>query len=193
MNTRSIVVAAVLSFCLSGLTYSQSIIKLNPLSLVQGTFSASFEKTLTERRSFLINADYHSERDFTDRYTGIGLNAEYRFYGIIPSLSKPAPEGFFAGPTAGIRLIRYVDITDPEFNESYQVLQVGGVAGYQWLPKSKDGVQRFSVEGSIGLLAGFSVGSDAAGFDEDFGLGSRFNSGIVPVLSISVGYVFGRK
>lgn len=195
---KTFFLSLVFSLVMGSVVYSQSrsVIKINPISLAQGTFSASFERAFSVNRSFQINFDYHRERYFEDRYTGLGITGEYRFYGIIPGLvtaDQTAPDGFFAGPAAGFRSIRYVDSFDPDFTESYQIFQVGGVAGYQWLPKSKDGVQRFSLEGSIGLLAALSFGEDTDLFGMDFGLGSRFNSGFIPTFSLSVGYAFGRK
>ena len=175
-----------------------NIIKYNAGALLETTFSAGIERAINNKHSFQVNVDYHTEKDMDflggDRYSGLGIGGEYRLYGLIPALSKeenPVLNGLFFGPSLAYRKVTYksLDRSDP-FDESISLLQFGGVAGYQFRPKS---VPRLSFEASLACLASLSFGEDAETWGEDMGIGPRFNSGIVPVFSLSIGYAFGSK
>jgi hypothetical protein len=171
----------------------QNVVKYNAGALTEKTFSIGFERALSDRNSLQLTVDYHTEKDKDvrdgDRYNGIGLSGEYRFYGVFPKQDKPVLNGLFAGPSVAYRSIAYksLDRSDP-FDERFNVVQAGVVAGYQWLSKSG-----FTAEASIAGMAGVSFSEDGTYFGDYFGIGPRFDSGIVPVFSLSVGYAFGKK
>lgn len=174
-----------------------NIVKYNLGALLERTFSAGFERAVSPKNSIQITLDYHTEKDRDylggDRYTGVGLSGEYRIYGLIPALKtgdETVLNGVFFGPSAAYRRITYKsrDRKDP-FDERFSVVQLGGVAGYQYRPRN---LPQLSAEASLGLMLGFASGEDVEGFGEEFGIGTRFNSGFVPVFSLNIGYAFGR-
>lgn len=190
-------IAALLMLGLAHAVHAQTnVIKIQPLSLINSTLSMGYEHKLSDTRSFQLNADYASETDFGFRSTWLGLSAEYRIYGLIEKLTsngQVAPEGFFVAPTAGVRFFKDVDLDDPgsQYTERYNFIQLGALAGYQWLPTMKNGKKPLALEGSLGLLGGFMLTGNADDYS-DYALGSRFGIGVVPVLNISVGYAFGQ-
>ncbi|MGV3603014.1 MAG: hypothetical protein ACO1N1_17490 [Dyadobacter fermentans] len=197
---KTVIPGLLMALLSIGVSFAQTdfpnIVKYNAGALLETTFSAGFERAINDKHSFQVNVDYHTEKDMDflggDRYSGLGISGEYRLYGLIPALKtddKPVLNGLFFGPSLAYRKITYksLDRSDP-FDESISLVQLGGVAGYQYRPKS---VPRLSLEASLALLASLSFGEDADTWGEDMGIGVRFNSGIVPVFSLSVGYAFG--
>jgi hypothetical protein len=195
MNIKFLLAAILTSFTLT--TQAQSnVIKIQPLALINSTLSVGYEHKLTDSRSFQINADYASETDFGFRSTWLGISAEYRLYGLIDALKtngQICPEGFFVAPTAGVRFFKDVDLDSPNssYTERYNFIQLGALAGYQWLPNLKNGKKKLTLEGSVGLLGGFMLTGKASNYS-DYALGSRFGIGLIPALNISVGYAFGQ-
>ncbi|GAB4025616.1 hypothetical protein [Spirosoma koreense] len=148
----------------------QSIIKYAPLT------SFGYEKVLPNNRSIYAGLSLYSVNSFYTRVTAIGFKGEYRFYGLVKSSPKRAPEGFWVAPTA---LFWNVTVRDLDFfgdtdSESAFVVQLGAIAGYQWVFNRK-----ISLEPAFGLSL-TAVGS---------GTESALGAGIVPLLALRVGYV----
>jgi hypothetical protein len=189
----------ILSFVylLSFSAFSQSsIVKFQPLPLINSTFSLGFEQKINNSTSIQVNVDYATEKDFGFKSTWFGIGAEYRIYGLIPALKTPntdAPAGFFVAPTLGLRFFKDVDEEDPDpaFDEKYGFLHIGALAGYQYLPKFKNGKSPLALEASVGLLGGLMTKGEKEDY-EDYTLWPRFNVGLVPTFNISVGFAFGK-
>ncbi|GAB3504504.1 hypothetical protein GCM10027341_34900 [Spirosoma knui] len=150
----------------------QSIIKYAPLT------NFGYERVLANNRSIYAGISLYSVNAYVTRVTAIGLKGEYRFYGLIKSSPKQAPEGFWVAPTA---LLWNVTVKESGFfsygdsySESVFVSQLGGIAGYQWVFNRK-----ISLEPALGL----SVTAVGGGTDSILG------AGVVPLLALRVGYV----
>lgn len=189
----------ILSFVLLGslTTFAQSsIVKLHPVPLANRTFSIGFEQKVKASSAIQANVDYATESSFGFTSTWFGIGAEYRIYDLVPALKIPgtsAPTGFFVAPTIGMRFFKDVDKDDPDpaFDEKYSFLNLGALAGYQYLPKFKTGKTPLALEASFGLLAGLMTNGEKEDY-EDYQLWPRFEVGIVPTFNISVGFAFGK-
>lgn len=159
-------------FCLlaaAPLSAQDQIIKTNPLGLAFGNFNAVYEKALNESSSVSVGASYLYSFLGTD-VSGFGVNGEYRFY--ITNQTKPAPEGFYAGPSIGFR-----SFSESDTDASLSVLGIGGTIGYQWIWKS-------NVTLELGAGPQYSIIVAEGDTSEDF-------SGFLPRLVFAVGYAFG--
>ena len=158
-----------------GLSTQQSfaqdqIIKTNPLGLAFGNFNATYEKALNEQSSIGVGASYLYSLLGTD-VNGFGVNGEYRFY--ITNATKPAPEGFYAGPSIGFRTF-----SEKETDSGVSILGIGGTIGYQWVWDS-------GVTLELGAGPQYSIiASKDDTTEADF-------SGFLPRLVFAVGYAFG--
>lgn len=164
---------AVLLFSLLSVQQASAqdqIIKTNPLGLAFGNFNAIYEKALNEKSSISVGASYLYSFLGTD-VTGFGFNGEWRYY--ITNEKKPAPEGFYAGPSLGFR-----NFSVRDEDGSVSVVGIGGTVGYQWVWDS-------GVTLDLGAGPQYSIivaeGDDTT---EDF-------SGFLPRLFFAVGYAFG--
>lgn len=146
------------------------IVKYSP------SLNVGYEKVLQEKRSVYVGASLFSAAGLS----AVGVKGEYRFY---LSNSKQAPKGFFVAPTA---LLWYVNsrVLDDAFNSlgageksvSGAYVQVGGIAGHQWIIKNK-----FSIEPCFGLSVGTNLGGEP--------LGGIFSGMVLPLVALRVGYV----
>lgn len=173
-----------------------SIVKLQPLPLVNSTLSLGFEQKVASAASLQLNLDYLGEKDFGFKDSWLGIGLEYRMYNLVSALAAPeaeAPQGFFVAPTLGIRFFKSIDEDDPdsEFTEKYNFANLGAIAGYQWLPDLGNGKRPLALEGSVGLLGGFMLKGEKFDY-EDYQIWPRFNLGLVPVINVSVGFAFGK-
>nr|WP_295927763.1 hypothetical protein [uncultured Dyadobacter sp.] len=193
---KKVVLLTFLAVC-SFAAYSQtSIVKLQPIPLVNSTLSLGFEQKIARSTSLQLNVDYLREKDFGFKDSWLGIGLEYRIYNLVSALATPetqAPHGFFVAPTLGIRFFKSIDEDDPdsEFTEKYNFANLGALAGYQWLPKLGDGKRPLALEGSVGLLGGFMLKGEKFDY-EDYQIWPRFNLGLVPVINVSVGFAFGK-
>ncbi len=147
-----------LLFLLSTSGYAQrTIIKYAPLT------SFGVERVLSDKKSIYGGVTIGSLGSF-------GIKGEYRFYGLIKSSPKVAPEGFWVAPTAAFGSI----VFDEFDRERIFVAQAGGIAGYQWVFNKK-----ISFEPALGIGATLIGGSSFLG-----GLGV-----VTPLFALRVGYV----
>lgn len=171
-----------------------NVVKFYPSALTDNIFSVGFEHKLSGNSSIQLNFDYASETDVGFKSRWSGFSGEYRIYGLIPAVNEiKVPEGFFVAPTVALRFFKDIDLDDPgsEYTEHYNFVQAGASAGYQWLPQFKNGKKPLALEASVGLLAGFMVKGDSEDF-EDYTLGQRFKTGLVPTFNVGVGFAFGK-
>jgi len=187
----------LLLLALSGISIAQSsIVKFNPIPLVNSTLSLGFEQKVAQASSLQFSFDYATEKDFGFKSTWLGIGAEYRIYNLIQALSlqgSEAPAGLFVAPTLGIRFFKDVDENnpDPAFDEKYSFVNVGALAGYQWLPRFKNGKSPLALEASVGLLVGFMTKGEKYDY-EDYAIWPRFSVGVVPTFNIGIGFAFGK-
>jgi hypothetical protein len=164
---------AVLSamMCLAFATANaQSVIKVNPIGLAFGSINADYEKFLNDKTSFQIGANFISRKIDDVRYTGFGVQAQYRWY-----LTKnDRPKGLFVGPTAAFNFVGYDD-NFAEESDNYSFLAIGGLIGYQWVFG-----ENFTFEAGIGPNFGIPF-SDV---DDD-----AFGTGVYPQISLALGYI----
>jgi hypothetical protein len=145
------------SFCFLSLSFGQNqVIKMNPLGFAFGFFNVRYEKALNDKTSFQIGGNFYSRKFDEVKTTGFGLDAEYRFY--ITNRKKPAPEGFYIGPTIGFDFNKTKD-TDTKDGATFSLFGIGATVGYQWIWDSG-----FALELGMGpqysILAGKGDGLD---------------------------------
>lgn len=157
----------------ANLSFAQDqIVKTNPLGLAFGNFNAIYEKALNEKSSVSAGASYLYRLLGTD-VTGFGLNTEYRYY--ITNATKPAPAGFYVGPSFGFR-----NFSEKNVDGSISLIGIGGTIGYQWVWDS-------GVSLDLGAGPQYSIIiAESDGSTEDF-------SGFLPRLVFAIGYAFGDK
>ena len=139
----------------------RSIIKYAPLS------SFGYEHVLGNNHSIYAGLSLYS---LGFGVSAIGVKGEYRFYGLVKSSPKQAPEGLWVAPT----VLLWNVSSSIDGTESVFIAQVGAIAGYQWIFNNK-----ISLEPALGLsLTAVGSGSD-----------SSLGAGIVPLFALRVGYV----
>ncbi len=102
----------------------------NPLGLIGATLPLHFEMNLNEGAAAAINATptFYGVTDWST--FGILLGGEYNFY-----FQKHAPNGWFAGPGAGI-VFESVNFNDPTLGKSSASIlgyNINGHGGYRWI------------------------------------------------------------
>jgi hypothetical protein len=120
----------------SGFTQSneKNILKINPLGIIFGSGSFSYERAIGSKSSFEINASFGIYTYREIKYTSFGIGADYRFY---LSKMKEAPKGFHIGPGAG--LVFGNAKLNPRFGELENAVTgyiVNGTFGHQWIFKN---------------------------------------------------------
>ncbi len=162
--------------------YTQSnqknILKINPLGIIFGSGSFSYERAIGANSSFEINSSFgiYSYREI--KYTSFGIGADYRFYLFK---MKEAPKGFHIGPGAG--LVFGNAKLNPIYGELEDAITgyiVNGTLGHQWIFKNK-----LSIDIAAGAQYVKYNFKDKAGiyFGEAY-------SGVLPALILSIGYAF---
>lgn len=163
-------VLIVLFFMVLTAANAQSVIKINPLGLAFGSINADFEKFINEKNSFQIGANFITRKIDEVRYTGFGVQAQYRWY----LTNNDRPKGLFVGPTAAFNFVAYDD-NYYETSDNYAFLAVGGLIGYQWVFG-----ENFTFEAGIGPNFGIPFND----VDDD-----AFGTGIYPQISLALGYI----
>jgi len=180
---KLLVVFAIVLFGMSSMKAQEAtgIVKVNPIGFIFGVFNATYEKPLNEKSSISLGANFYNWKNLN--LSGMGLNAEYRFYF---SNNSDAPHGMFAAPVLSLGSLSYdmpetVDYnyetgeatTKKAHKETLMSFGGGVKAGHQWIWDS-----------GIALDLYFGYGYRAAKFD------SHDYSGGYPMLGLALGYVF---
>ncbi len=156
----------------------KNILKINPLGIIVGSGSFSYERAIGPKSSFEINSSFGIYTYLEIKYTSFGLGADYRFY---LSKMKEAPKGFHIGPGAGLVF------GNAKFNPRFGDLEnavtgyiVNATFGHQWIFKNN-----LSVDIAAGAQYLEYNFKDKAGvyFIEAY-------SGVLPALILSLGYAF---
>ncbi len=160
-----------------------NVVKLNPLGAFFGAANLSYERALSEKSSVVISPSFGFFKTGGFKYTTYGIGGEYRFYF---SKSKTAPSGMYAGPGAGVTF-GTAKISD-EFNngEEAEKTNVTGfnaraIIGHQWIWGSGF---TLDLNGGIQYL-NLKFKDETGSF-----AGSEAFSGILPSLSVAIGYNF---
>ena len=152
-------------FCMHA---QDQIIKTNPLGLAFGNFNATYEKTINEKSSFLVSANY-TYRIFGVDVSTFGFGGAYRFY--FSHAKKQVPEGFYINPQANFN---FGNADDDNFN----TFGIGAEIGYQWIWDS-------------GVVLDLGIGPSyitLSGDIEDIDFDNT--SGILPTATLAIGYSF---
>lgn len=172
MKVKFLTLLSVLTLCAAlNSAKAQGIIKLNPIGLAFGSLNAGYETFLSNKSSLYVGASYYSRGLLGVRYTGVGLDGQYRIY----LSDNERPKGLYVAPAVSVGFIGFKDDTDEKFN--YTLVRLGGIIGYQWVFS-----QKFTVEVGIGPSYGFITGD----FDDDTEV---FGDGVLPIGILSLGYI----
>lgn len=153
---------------------NSNVIKVNPLGLIFGNASVSFERVINPKSAFQVNLLFGSRTFYsTQKYVNFGAGVDYRFY---LSKNQEAPRGVYVSPGLGFNSTKVTSGGDT-FKGSGLIAK--GVLGNQWV---------FKNQFVIDLFAGASYY-----FNGDLGANgvsySKF-SGTIPVLGVGIGYNF---
>lgn len=149
----------------------KNVIKVNPLGLLFGSASVSYERVLTPKSAFQVNALY-GNLSFSDfSYSSFGAGVDYRIY---LSKTKEAPVGFYVSPGLAYNNLTFAVLSDKATVSSFALK---GLAGYQWVWGGFD----------LDLFGGFnySFGGNVSLNGSNYGV-----SGFGPALGVSIGYAF---
>ncbi len=171
MKRFLIIVFAVCVVFLANAQEFTHVFKVSPIGMLFGHFSGTYEKVVTEKSSFLINANYIN-RTFLGVHTISGGGAvNYRYY---LGSEKLAPIGFYLSP--GFSYSNYSIGQDVLNASSFAFSAVGG---YQW-------VWNFGLSLDLNIGFQYAVSNDAT--VSTINLGSF--SGVVPKFGVSLGWAF---
>ena len=152
-----------------------NVVRINPLGALVGLGSVSYERAFSDKSSFVISPTFGFFKSDGDQLSLFGVAAEYRYY-----FTGLAPEGTYLAPGVGGIFGRIKN----DFNERADVrgLNAKIVVGHQWIWKGGFSLDLNAGISYINLKA--KEGSSSS-FDNSESL-----NGILPALSIGVGYNF---
>lgn len=141
------------------------VIKANPFALAFGNFNLTYEKVVKPKASLLFSGNYMYKLLGED-VKAAGIGAGYRYY--VTHRKTDVPSGFWITPQAGLGFGK----ADGSF---ITTISVGAEVGYQWAMKSG-----FTVDLGIGPNYSIIAGDTTL----------ETTSGIVPSLTLAIGYAF---
>lgn len=156
----------------------KNVVKVNPFGLLFGTIPLQYERVLGPKSSVGADVSFMSYSaslgSETVSYTGFGFEGKYK---ISLSSKKEMPRGWYVAPLAGYSTASAKTSTK---TGSFNILNFGGVAGYQWVfGKSDSG---FALDLNLGAnYLDLSTSGDASGVSL---------KGILPRLGLGIGYAF---
>jgi len=120
-------------------TNKEAVFSIDPIDLLfEGRISAVYEKKLSAKNSFTVNASFW---DYDRNSSAFGVGASYRWYFDLFEEGKSSFNGLSVGP----RLDGY--FWNRRYNEpskkdnSYSTLAVGGEVNYKWVFNDKWSVE----------------------------------------------------
>lgn len=174
--------AAIFLFSTAAFAQSEvlpNVVKINPLGAIFGAASLGYERALNEKSSIVILPSFGFLKSGGFKYTTIGLGAEYRIY-----FTGSAPRGTYVAPGASAQFgTAKIDNGDGSGDSKTNIsgFTVKAIIGHQWIWRSK-----FVLDLNGGIQYINLSFKDKSG---DFA-GANALSGIVPALSVSIGYNF---
>jgi hypothetical protein len=106
-------------------TNVDQFISANPLALAFSSLGAHYEFNLNKEAAIAINANMYFWGITGWSTFGMGVGGEYNFY-----FQKHAPNGWFAGPGAGIQ---YLSATYNNVSSGTVGFNINGHGGYRWI------------------------------------------------------------
>ena len=156
-----------------------NVIKVNPLGFLIGSANLGYEHALSEQSSIVILPSFGMLKSGGFKYSDYGLGAEYRIY-----FTGSAPKGTYVAPGASALFgTAKVDYSDGSSASKTNISGFSGkaVIGHQWIWNSG-----FVLDLNGGIQYTSFTFKDKTG---DFAGQAAF-SGILPALSVSIGYNF---
>jgi hypothetical protein len=152
-----------------------NVVKVNPLGLLFGQASISYERALDEKNAVQVTPTFGFLSVGGVKYSTLGLSAEYRYY---LSNSKTAPQGFYVSPGVGFASVKVKETGGASFTGS--AFSVKALIGNQWTWESGFALDLF---GGVNYVGGGKV-KGTGGVEY-----TKF-SGVLPALGVSLGYNF---
>jgi len=175
--------AAIFLFSTAAFAQSEvlpNVVKINPLGALLGAASLGYERALSEKSSVVILPSFGFLKSGNFKYTTIGIGAEYRIY-----FTGTAPRGTYVAPGASAQFgtAKFEDDGSGSGDSKTNIsgFTVKAIIGHQWIWRSK-----FVLDLNGGLQYINLNFKDKSG---DFA-GANALSGILPALSVSLGYNF---
>jgi len=112
-------------------TSKDKVVSVDPLDLlIDGRINATFEKKLSPKNSFTVNATYWGY----DKYaTAFGLGASYRWYFDLFEEGKSSLNGLSVGPRLDFFFWNR-SYNNPSLEDvTYSTLAIGGEVNYKWV------------------------------------------------------------
>jgi len=178
MKKKLTAVAVGILMC-SNAAFAQSerpnVARINPLGALVGLGSLSYERAITNKSSFVISPTFGFFKSGGDRLSLLGAAVEYRYY-----FTGLAPEGTYLAPGIG----GIFGTIKNEFDERADVRGLTSklVIGHQWIWK---GGFSLDLNGGISYINLKAKEGSSSSFDNSDAL-----SGILPALSVGIGYNF---
>jgi hypothetical protein len=134
MKKTSLLLSLMLCLGLFGVNtvsaQKQNVLKLNPLSLAIGNISLSYERILSEKTSFQLQAGYWLGGTVGEtKFSGMSLTPEFRYY----VTDNERPKGFYLAPFARYQSITANSKTDSDASATLTRIGGGAAFGYQFL------------------------------------------------------------
>ncbi|PWT95561.1 MAG: hypothetical protein C5B52_17620 [Bacteroidetes bacterium] len=152
----------------------KNVIKINPIGILLGSANIGYERAISQKSSILIAPTYGYFNSSGDKFTIYGISGEYRFY---VSGTKYAPRGWYVGP--GLEFaggsVKTADNSEKIDAKGFAIKAIGG---HQWI---------FRGGFALDINAGVQYLSINVA-ENNQGVGSY--SGVLPTISIAVGYAF---
>ncbi len=171
-------VAVAILFC-STAAFAQSeqpnVVKINPLGALVGLGSLSYERAISDKGSFVISPTFGFYKSGGDKFSLYGVAAEYRVY-----FTGIAPEGTYFAPGIG-GVIGKIKSDDGD-RADVRGLSAKLVIGHQWI---WNGGFTLDLNGGISYINLKAKEGSSSYFDNSDAL-----SGILPALSVGIGYNF---
>lgn len=139
-------------------------IKVGPLGFLFGNYNLRYEKSIGEKSSVQIGANYFDYELFDESVTGFGVDLSYRYY------FKQAIEGAYVSPALNYDFGTTLDV-------NYSTLGLGATVGYQWVAGGG-----FVVDLGLGYGYNFEVSKDDSLLEDYSRGGVRF--------TFALGYAF---
>ena len=149
--------------------------RINPLGALVGLGSLSYERAFSNLSSFVISPTFGFFKSDGDKLSVFGAAAEYRYY-----FTGLAPEGTYVAP--GIGGVVGTIKNDAGERADLRGISAKLVIGHQWI---WNGGFTVDLNGGISYINLKAKEGSSSSFNDSDAL-----SGILPALSVGIGYNF---
>ncbi len=161
--------ATALALSLNG----QNVLKVNPIGLILGTGSLSFERFVNEKLSVQADGILHHRKLDGLTFSGAGFGIAGRYY----LTERERPGGLFGSLGATYNFASFNDIQDESF--SYSFPSLAAQIGHQW--KFSKLSFELGVGGQYGYIRSLPDSPETSNF---------YGDGFYPMVNAGIGYVF---